>query len=77
MTGSTTTQIVVTATAVLIENLPAAIEAAMRIKKLLAEMGVEANVHTINQQALDAATATEALIAEFNTKYPPLAEDED
>lgn len=77
MTGVETTQIIVAGTALLIQQLPNAIEAAIRIKRLLEEMGAEVDLRAINQQALDAALATESKIAEFHRKYPPLAEDED
>lgn len=65
-----TATIIVGSVALIVENIPNMIEAAIRIRDLLRQQGMEVNIVDINRRAIEANTETERIIAAWRAKHP-------
>lgn len=67
-TANPTATLILTGTAILIEQLPNMVDAVMKIRRLLEADGVE--VRLVNAQAAQAADEVLAIIADWEQRHP-------
>lgn len=69
MTSAEQATIIIGGAALVIENIPNMVEAALKIQRLLQEQGVEARVVAVNQQAITASNDALRVIEEYRAAH--------